>query len=336
MTTRSIPLLPRRQTGLALIMVLLALALVVSLAAGIAQQQNLRVFKAGHYLGQSQGQSVALGAEALARQILFRDFEDDREKDLMVDSPDEVWAQYSAILPIDNDGVVEVQINDLGGRINLNDLVLASGEVNEVTRARVTRLLEILDIREVHPDALIDWIDRDEQTISAYGAEDGQYLLMEPPYRAANQPMASITELRLLEGMTEEYYQRLLPHVVVVPVFGMPINVNMASMEVLQSLHPELTQAQAEAIVSRRDEDRFEDMQAFLALPEFAGMGLKADGLALRTFFFDVASRITFDNRVYHLVSRIYRSPDGEFSVLHRDAGQRNVITKQPFAVTEG
>ncbi len=53
------------QQGVALIMVLLAMALVVILATGMTQQQSVRVFRAGHYLAQQQGHSVALGAEVL-------------------------------------------------------------------------------------------------------------------------------------------------------------------------------------------------------------------------------------------------------------------------------
>ena len=57
---------PRRQSGVALIMVLLAMALVVLLAAGMTHQQSVRVFRTGHYLAQQQGYSVALGAEDFA------------------------------------------------------------------------------------------------------------------------------------------------------------------------------------------------------------------------------------------------------------------------------
>ncbi|MED5468014.1 MAG: type II secretion system minor pseudopilin GspK, partial [Pseudomonadota bacterium] len=78
-----------RQQGVALIMVLLAMALVVLMASGMTRQQSLRVFKAGHYLAQQQGQSIALGAEEFAKRILVRDYEEDKENSVMVDSPDE-------------------------------------------------------------------------------------------------------------------------------------------------------------------------------------------------------------------------------------------------------
>ncbi|MDX1634562.1 MAG: type II secretion system minor pseudopilin GspK [Marinobacter sp.] len=322
------------QQGVALVMVLLAMALVVMLAAGMTKNQSVRIYKAGHYLAQSQGYSIALGAEAFAKQILFRDYEADKQDNTLVDSPDEAWARYSAVLPLDN-GVVEVQIDDLSGRINLNDLVDASGRVDEVTRERLTRLLQVLGVTTVNVDALIDWIDSNDETISAYGAEDGQYLIQDPPYRAANQPFTSVTELRLMDGISEEDYQLLAPHVAALPVSGSGINVNMAPQAVIQALHPELTEAQAESVILQRENERFENVQTFLALPEFAGLGLKAQGLGLRAHFFEVASRITYDDRVVNLVSTVFRSPAGELSTVRRDSGQKNRITKERFGVSE-
>ncbi|HLV77037.1 MAG TPA: type II secretion system minor pseudopilin GspK [Marinobacter sp.] len=326
----------RNQHGVALIIVLLAMALVVLLASGMTRQQSLRVFKAGHYLAQQQGYNIALGAEEFARRILVRDFEEDREKALMVDSPDEFWAMNAAILPLDENGVAEVQIDDLGGRINLNDLVGPGGQIDPLTKDRLRRLFAALGITSLSVDVLIDWIDPDDQPTSAYGAEDGQYLMAEPSFRAANQPFVSVSELRLIEGMTEEIYVALRPHVTAVPVTGLGINVNSATGPVLMSLHDELTEAQARSIIVQREEERFEDLRTFLALPEFSGLGLQPVGLTLQTRFFEVVSRITYDNRVVNMVSTVFRTPEGEVKTVHRDTGQKNRITKEPFTFSEG
>lgn len=328
--------LPSRERGVALIMVLLAMALVVMLTSGMTQQQSIRVFKAGHYLAQQQGTSIALGAEAFAKQILVRDYENDKEESEMIDSLDEFWAMNAAILPLDDNGVVEVQIDDLGGRINLNDLVTGNGQVNTLTKERLTRLFAALDVSAINVDVLVDWIDGNDQTISAYGAEDGQYLSAEPAYRAGNQPFVSVTELRLLEGMTEEIYQALRPHVAALPVSGLGINVNTATAPVLRSLSEELTDAQAAAILEKREEEPFVNLQDFLALPEFAGLGLTSAGLGLQTRFFEVVSRITYDDRVVNMVSTVFRNPEGEIRTVQRDTGQKNRITKEPFTISEG
>ncbi|MGO1462230.1 MAG: type II secretion system minor pseudopilin GspK [Marinobacter sp.] len=336
MAPRSYYVFPKKQQGVALIMVLLAMAMVVMLASGMTQQQSVRVFKAGHYLAQQQGRSIALGAEAFARQILMRDFEEDKEANLMVDSLDEFWAMNAAILPLDANGVVEVQIDDRGGRINLNDLVSTNGQVDPIMKDRLTRLLVALNITGVSVDALVDWIDPNDQTISAYGAEDSQYLMADPGFRAANQPFVSVSELRLIEGMTEEIYVALRPHVAALPISGSGINVNTATAEVLMSLHEELTTAQAASILEKREEERFESLQDFLALPEFAGLGLKPIGLGLQTRFFEVVSRITYDNRVVNMVSTVFRNQEGNVRTVHRDTGQKNRITKEPFTISEG
>lgn len=325
-----------KHRGVALIMVLLAMALVVMLASGMLREQNLRVFKAGHYLAQQQGYSIALGAEDFARRILVQDFEDDREEGVMTDSLGEVWAERAAILPLDNNGVAEIQIDGLGGRLNLNDLVNTSGEVNSLVRARVERLLQTLEVSGVTVGALIDWIDADDQPSGAEGAEDGTYLMAEPSYRAANQPFVSVTELRLIEGMTEEAYNRLHPHVTALPVTGAGVNINTATLPVLMSLHGEITRAGAQAIVARRDEEPFEDVRDFLALPELSGMGLTATGLTLQTRFFDVVSRITYDNRKVNMVSRVFRDAEGKVRTVHRDSGQTNRITRESYKIPEG
>lgn len=337
------PAVRSRQEGVALLMVLLAMALVTLVAAGMAPKQELRIFRAGHYLAQQQGYSIALGAEAFAKRILARDFEDDQESGAPVDTLDEVWASNSAILPVESTeegdarvmAVAEVQIDGMGGRINLNDLVSGAESVDPVTRQRLAALLERLQITGFRVDALIDWIDSNDQTISAYGAEDGQYLVAEPAYRAANQPFTSVSELRLIEGMTEDAYRALKPHVAALPVSGAGINVNTATAAVIAALFDGLTPAQADAVIERRAERPFETVQEFLALPEFAGSGLTGTGLRVNTRFFEVISRITYDNRVVNLVSTVYRNPEGELQTLHRDSGQKNRITREPVSVPQ-
>ena len=324
------------QQGVALIMVLLAMALVVILATGMTRQQSLRVFKAGHYLAQQQGLSVAWGAEVFAHQILITDYEEDSKSGAPIDSLDEFWAANSVVLPLDDDGVAEIQLDGLGGRLNLNDIMGADNKTDSVSRDRLERLLQNLQITGLKADVFIDWVDANDQTISAYGAEDSQYLLAQPGYRAANRPFASVTELRFLEGMTEEAYQALRPFVAALPVTGLGINVNTASAEVLQTLHPGLSAAQVNAVIEVRKEQRFENIKDFLALPQFSGLGLKPDGLTVQTRFFEVVARITYDKRVVHMVSTVYRNPEGKVSTLHRDTGQKNRITKAPFTILEG
>lgn len=315
------------QRGVALIMVLLAAALATSLAAGMMSRQSLMIERASHHLGQQQARSLALGAEVFSRQVLYRDWEEDRNQNSFVDHGKEVWAEYAATLPVES-GVVEVQVNDLQGRLNLNDLVTANGTVNKLVRDRVARLLEVLEIGTLRVEQIIDWIDANEQPIGAYGGEDGNYLGVTPAYRTANRPLVDVSELRLLQSLSAEDYRKLEPHVSALPVTGQGLNVNMASVPVLQSLHVEITQSRAESVVGAREKEAFGTVQDFLARPEFAGLGLKAEGLGVQTHFFESATQVSVGGRSYRLVSSLYRSNDGKLSVISRDAGADTVITK--------
>lgn len=318
---------PSGQRGVALIMVLLAAALATSLAAGMMSRQTLMIERASHHLGQQQARSLALGAEVFARQVLFRDWEKDRQDNKLVDHPTEPWVQYAATLPVES-GVVEVQVNDLQGRINLNDLVNAQGAVNPLVRDRVINLLLALDITSLRVEQLIDWIDDNDQPAGAYGGEDGSYLGASPPYRAANRPFADVSELRLMESLTSEDFRLLNNHVTALPLTSQGINVNMATDAVLRSLDGRITQGQAESIVAYRKETPFENVQDFLARPEFAGLGLQANELTVQSHFFESATQVAVGGRTYRLVSMLYRDNDGVLSVLSRNAGEHAIITK--------
>ena len=324
----------RSQSGVALIMVLLAFALGSIFATGMMSRQNLMIHRMGNYMTQSEAQSLALGAEAFGRQILQRDWEQDSQQENFIDHPGEDWAQYAVALPVDA-GAIEAQINDLQGRLNLNALVREDGQPNELMQERFERLFAALDIRTVSVEALIDWIDENDQPTGAAGAEDGEYLRYNPAYRAANQPFVHTSELRLMDGISEEDYRMLRPHVAALPDRTPELNVNFATPAVIRSLHERIGEAEAEAVFTATREEPFTEMQDFLARPEFSGLGLEDEGLGLRSYFFEVATRVTVSNNVQYLVSKVHRGEDGEIQVLSRDGSQTGIITKETIQAPE-
>ena len=325
--------LPGHENGVALIMVLLALALVVMMSAGMISQQSRAVLLADYSLSGQQSREVALGVEAFAQRMLIQDFEDEQGEATRTDDPGEPWLKYSVLLPVDvGQRAVAVQVNDLSGRLNLNDLVTAEGAVNPVAYDRFVRLFEVVGVsREstVSVDALVDWIDPDNERVSGYGAEDGAYLMQSTGYRAANQPFASVSELRVIEGMTEDAYQALRPYVAALPATGAGVNVNLAPVEVLMSLHPAITRAAAESMAEAREDAPYEQVQDFLAEPALAGTGMKPRQLQVTSRFFDVVAQVTDnDNRRVALVSQLYRDDQGQVHTLNRSLGRNARITK--------
>ncbi|TDT41370.1 general secretion pathway protein K [Halospina denitrificans] len=322
------------QQGVALIIVLMAFALGSILAAGMMSRQDLMIQRATSYLTQSKAQSLALGAEAFGRQILNRDMEDSQDGTQGVDHRGEQWAKAAVAFPVDA-GAIEAQINDLQGKLNLNSLVGQNGDINQLSRERFERLLVALDIRSVRVETLIDWIDRDDQRTGGGGAEDGDYMAMDPPYRAADQPFTHVSELRLMQGITDEDYQALRPHVAALPTRQGTINVNFASAPVIQSLHDRISQGQAESVVSAAEEGAFESVKDFLARREFSGLGLKSDGLGVTTSFFEIAARVSVSGSVHRLVSLVQRNQQGDVVTLSRDSGRTGLITKERIQASE-
>ncbi|XOZ34187.1 type II secretion system minor pseudopilin GspK [Halomonadaceae bacterium KBTZ08] len=335
-----------RQHGVALIIVLMAFALGSILASGMLTRQSIMIRGATTYLGQSDARSLALGAEAFARQFLARDIkgqlnipgsENEQEEgstNQKVDHAKEGWARAALTLPVEQ-GVIQTQINDLRGRLNLNALTAIDGTVNQLQRNRLARLLRALEIRNVTVETFIDWVDADNKRTGGAGAEDSDYMLLDPGYRAGDQPFVSITEVRLLDGMTKAAYQRLRPHIAALPNRDATLNVNFASTPVIRSLHDRISQGQAESVHKRLQESPVEKVEAFLALPEFAGLGLEADGLGVSTDFFEIAAKVSVSGTVYRLVSKAQRTRNGEVRILSRDTGRTQLITKEQIQASE-
>jgi general secretion pathway protein K len=87
----------------------------------------------------------------------------------------------------------------------------------------------------------------------AAGAETLYYQSLRPPYRAANGPLQTIRELRLVKGMTPEIIERLLHYATVYPREGeSKININTADPIVIQALDPSITQSMAAEIIQGR------------------------------------------------------------------------------------
>jgi general secretion pathway protein K len=185
-------------------------------------------------------------------------------KDGPTDHLGEDWAKQYPPLPYDG-GTIVATISDAQARFNLNNLV-KGGNGSAPDIAYFQKLLRLLDVNPVLAEAVVDWIDADSVT-RAGGAEDVEYLSSERPYRAANQPMVSVEELRLIKGFTPEIVEKLRPYIVVLPE-GTGINANTAPQIVLAALFPDMSLSQAEVLIKARDAKPFstqEDVRKLLA-----------------------------------------------------------------------
>lgn len=313
----------RRQQGVALITIMLIVAVATILAVRMASDQNLAVHRAASLFNNAQAMEYAYGGEELARQILFASFKKEPTRTTL--SQD--WA--SDALDYDYDqGHIQLRIIDLQSRLNVNDLA-ASSTVGLAVKGYFVGLFTHLGIEPMFLDRIVDWVDAD-QARQPMGAEDYNYLGLDPPYRAANRPMADITELRLLLGMDSKHFVTIAPYLAVLPEAASTVNVNTAPAEVLQAIAPGLGSDQAESIVSARStqEGGFDTQQAFVqdVLRQSSASRINVAGLGVQSSFFEVDVRAQYRGHFAYLTSIIQRDPsNGSMRVIYRNLSRKIV-----------
>lgn len=247
-----------RQHGIALITAMLITAMATLIATNLAWDNALDVRRTMVLISRDQAVQVALGAESWVIDILRQDQEDSE-----TDHLGEIWATELPGLPIDG-GEVFGAVQDLQGRFNINNLLDASGAIDEESLEQFRRLLVALELDPRFAGVAADWIDKDMDTSFPDGAEDSIYSGMIPPYYAANQTLSSISELAAIDGMDKLTFDILAPHITALPG-RTNINVNTATPAVLLSLADNITPADVDSLVAERDAGGFPDVESAFA-----------------------------------------------------------------------
>ena len=252
----------RGSRGVALITALLITALAGSVAASLAWDNALDFRRTMVMLYRDQAIQVGVGSEGWVSQILREDAATTTNDHL-----DEVWSTEIPALPIDSEAVqgsIWGQIDDLQGRFNVNNLIGSDGEADQPALEQLERLLLALDLDPRFATLMADWLDNNQNEAIPDGAEDPLYSGFTPAYRTADRRISSVSELAAVDGMDRATFEILLPHITALPG-RTAINVNTASMQVLQSLGPNIDEGTAEGLVLQREGGGFADFSADFA-----------------------------------------------------------------------
>ncbi len=300
-----------RQQGVALITAVLIVALVTTIAVAMASRQQLDIRRSANVFDGDQTWLVVLGGEDYARNVLVEDGKNSSD-----DSLDENWAQ-PVQFPFEQ-MMLSGQVEDMQGRFNLNNLVDADGKPT-VDVQRFERLLKLFDLDTAIAQAVVDWLDKDIDSKPNGGAEDDYYMQLQPGYRAANRLMVSASELRLVNGVTAEAYEKLAPYIVALPK-PTPININTASAAVLAIVADNMTLADGESLLAARDKTGFGSIAAF-AQKDAKVAGISDVGLSLNSDYFLLNAIAEFDNSRSQQFSLLWRKGDGTVKVIMRGQG---------------
>ena len=244
----------KKQTGVALLAVMILVLAITIILANIFYRHQIDVSQAAVSLHTDQALLIALSGEGWAQELLIEDGK--QSQGSPVDHYGEIWAQAMPLFPVEG-GTLTGCISDLQSRNNLNNFSkYAVGnqlqdEINSSDQNGFAKTwLNLLTLLQI-PDSparvatITDWIDPDDNVLSSWGAEQADYESYNPPRIVANQPMTDMTELAAVSGYTVQEVQMLMPWITVLPGAGTsqlgasattPININTASEELLLAL----------------------------------------------------------------------------------------------------
>ncbi len=180
-------------------------------------------------------------------------------------------------------------------------------------------------------ESLWEFIDEDRSVQTRLGREDSEYLARSVPFYAANQPLADISEMRVVQGMDAGLYQKLKPLVCALPMTRQQININ--TLDVTQSVilealfDPWLSPVQARALLQQRPAKGWEDVDQFLAQPLLADVDERTKKqlktvLSVDSNYFWLRSDITVNEIELTMNSLIVRMGPQHFSVLWHQTGE--------------
>ena len=194
--------------------------------------------------------------------------------------------------------------------------------INQEQMKVLQHLLTNLELKPELAQAIADWLDPDPDPLFPDGAEDSDYTVLNPPYLAANQPFASLSELRLVKGIDQEAYNKLVPLVCALPP-GVPLNINTAPALVLAALDDKVERADLERLLEDRPAKGYENVDEFLNAAKMTPDAPTKALLSIDSQYFLLQAEARVGDGRAMLYSIIFRDENG-VRVLRRSFGNQD------------
>lgn len=253
------------KAGFALVIVLVAVTLLVSLVTVFISEVYLEAGSARASIDSTQGGLYAEGGITGARQLLSVELAS-RSYTTLEDS----WSKPIVIKEPKGNGKLTVTIEDESAKFNLNSISLPNGTDNTQYFETGKRLFKALKLPSEPLEAIADWIDEGAVPRPG-GAEADWYKSGKLPYTPRNKPLLTLEEVKRVKGVAG-IYEIMRPFVTVYSEQGYgapasPVNINTAPKEVLMALDERISSQMADRIIQFRKETPFQNPAELTQVP---------------------------------------------------------------------
>ncbi|MFC5079285.1 type II secretion system minor pseudopilin GspK [Vibrio thalassae] len=337
------------QKGVALIVILLLLAIMVSIAATMSERLFSQFTRASNQINYQQAYWYAIGVEALASVAIKESYKDNKDS-VNLNQP---WALEERTYPLDY-GQATGYIRDMQSCFNVNALANVTPNANSATKPFLVRffqrLLEESEVENYQAEQIADstweFINKETTVRSVSGVGDSYYESLSPAYVAANSLIADSSELRAINQMSGEAMLRIAPLVCALPTSRWKLNVNTISAEqapLLAALFaPNLSVDNAKQLIESRPFDGWSSVNQFLAESQ---MGVVDDNtkqqgspfLTVDSVYFELDAQVVVDESRLRLRTLFFSQDRQDVTVVRRRLGgfSERVFNRSPEQSTD-
>ncbi len=318
--------------GMALLMTILIISLILimtlrfntSMRSSLTSASNLQNNIALDYMAQSIFNA--------ARGILSVD-----AAESSFDSLQEDWANLGAasgyLSYFFQRGRGSINILDHSGRLQVNSLIMKKEDGWVVNEEQQNLWINLLSSAEFQlgeeeaagiVEAVIDWIDEDDEVLGFGGAESSYYQGLEIPYAPRNGPMEFIEELLLIRGITPELYygtEETTGLATLVTPYGSDgkININTADPLVLGALSELIDPDMVESMLAYRDfaDSELSNPEWYKSAPGFPGdVIIPPELITTSSIYFEIVTEVYMDKMRKKVSGMVVRGPGSKTELI--------------------
>ena len=227
-----------------------------------------------------------------------------------------------------------MNIADHSGRLQINSLLQKKENIWIVDEEQKKIWITLLSSEEFELaedealniiEAIIDWLDEDDEPLGFGGAESSYYQGLDTPYEPRNGPMEFVEELLLVKGITDELYfgtEEVPGLASLVTPYGRDgkVNINTAHAFILGALSEQIDQDMVDGMVTFRDNDEndLSNPEWYKWAPGFPGDVIIPPGLiTTSSSFFEIMAEVVSGNMRKKVRGMVVRGSESSSDLVY-------------------